>query len=170
MNLVVLLFYALAVKTQAFSATPISPLNHLRPYSHLFSSGLEQGETKDIIQKLVDEHKVLLFMKGSKVFPQCGFSNTAVQILSSFGVDFHTVGRYLSNCHRSVVGWSHQLFHVDVLADENIRSGVKEYSQWPTIPQLYVNGEFIGGSDLMMELLESGELGEMLGKSKAEKL
>ncbi len=86
-------------------------------------------------------------MKGSKLFPQCGFSNTATQILGSFNVDFHTV---------------------DVLSDENIRQGVKEFSQWPTIPQLYVSGEFIGGSDIMIELYQSGELGEMIEKANAD--
>jgi len=81
-------------------------------------------DTQERIQALVENHPVLLFMKGSKLFPQCGFSNTAVQILESFKIDFHTV---------------------DVLADEAVRSGVKDFSQWPTIPQLYVCGEFVGG-------------------------
>jgi monothiol glutaredoxin len=88
-------------------------------------------------------------MKGSKLFPQCGFSNTAVQILESFGIDFHTV---------------------DVLSDESIRSGVKEFSQWPTIPQLYVAGEFVGGSDIMIEMYQNGELAEMIEKAKADML
>ena len=99
------------------------------------------------IQVLVDENPVLLFMKGSKLFPQCGFSNTAVQILESFGIDFQTV---------------------DVLSDESIRSGVKEFSQWPTIPQLYVAGEFVGGSDIMIEMYQNGELAEMIEKAKAD--
>ena len=86
-------------------------------------------------------------MKGSKLFPQCGFSNTATQILQSFDIDFHTV---------------------DVLSDEAIRQGVKDFSQWPTIPQLYVAGEFIGGSDIMIELYQTGELGEMIEKAKAD--
>ena len=103
--------------------------------------------TKERIQGLVDDHPVLLFMKGSKIFPQCGFSNTAVQILTSYQIDFHTV---------------------DVLADEAIRQGVKDFSQWPTIPQLYVAGEFIGGSDIMIEMYQSGELGEMIEKAKAD--
>ena len=103
--------------------------------------------TRARIQDLVDEMPVLLFMKGSKLFPQCGFSNTACQILNSFGIDFHTV---------------------DVLADEAIRSGIKEFSQWPTIPQLYVAGEFVGGSDIMIEMYQSGELGEMIEKAKAD--
>lgn len=103
--------------------------------------------TKARIQTLVDENPVLLFMKGSKIFPQCGFSNTAVQILDSYQIDFHTV---------------------DVLADEAIRQGVKDFSAWPTIPQLYVAGEFIGGSDIMIEMYQSGELGEMIEKAKAD--
>mmetsp|Transcript_1928 Transcript_1928/g.3517 ORF Transcript_1928/g.3517 Transcript_1928/m.3517 type:complete len:172 (+) Transcript_1928:259-774(+) len=104
-------------------------------------------QTRQRIQDLVDEHPVLLFMKGSKLFPQCGFSNTAVQILNTFNLQYHTV---------------------DVLSDEAIRQGVKEFSDWPTIPQLYVAGEFVGGSDIMIELYQSGELGEMIEKSKAD--
>lgn len=91
--------------------------------------------TQERIQELVDGNPVLLFMKGSKLFPQCGFSNTACQILQSYNIDFHSV---------------------DVLADEEIRQGVKVFSQWPTIPQLYVCGEFIGGSDIMIEMYQSG--------------
>ena len=103
--------------------------------------------TKERIEALVENHPVLLFMKGSKLFPQCGFSNTAVQILNSYGIDFHTV---------------------DVLSDEAIRSGVKDFSQWPTIPQLYVTGEFIGGSDIMIEMYQDGSLGEMIEVAKAD--
>ena len=105
--------------------------------------------TQERIQDLVDNHAVLLFMKGSKLFPQCGFSNTAVQILQAYDIDFHTV---------------------DVLSDEPVREGVKTFSQWPTIPQLYVAGEFIGGSDIMIELYQTGELGEMIEKAKADML
>jgi monothiol glutaredoxin len=103
--------------------------------------------TQNRIKSLVKEKPVLLFMKGNKLFPQCGFSNTAVQILESFKIDFETV---------------------DVLSDDKIREGVKLYSQWPTIPQLYVAGEFIGGSDIMIEMYQSGELGEMIEKAKAD--
>lgn len=106
-------------------------------------------DVQEKIQALVDAHPVLLFMKGSKLFPQCGFSNNAVQILTSFGVTFHTI---------------------DVLADQSIREGVKVFSQWPTIPQLYIQGEFIGGSDIMIEMYQSGELGEMLEKVKADQV
>jgi len=104
-------------------------------------------QTQIRIKKLVDSYPVLLFMKGTKLFPQCGFSSTAVQILNAFNINFHTV---------------------DVLQDESIRQGVKVFSQWPTIPQLYVAGEFVGGSDIMIQLYQSGELGEMIEKAKAE--
>ena len=107
------------------------------------------AQTRERIQELVDAYPVLLFMKGTKLFPQCGFSNTASQILHSFNIEFHTV---------------------DVLADETIRQGVKEFSAWPTIPQLYVGSEFIGGSDIMIELYQSGELGELIEKVLADKV
>eukprot|EP00534_Pseudo-nitzschia_fraudulenta_P001963 CAMPEP_0201116846 /NCGR_PEP_ID=MMETSP0850-20130426/1003_1 /ASSEMBLY_ACC=CAM_ASM_000622 /TAXON_ID=183588 /ORGANISM="Pseudo-nitzschia fraudulenta, Strain WWA7" /LENGTH=145 /DNA_ID=CAMNT_0047381031 /DNA_START=204 /DNA_END=641 /DNA_ORIENTATION=- len=104
-------------------------------------------DTKERIQALVDNNPVLLFMKGSQLFPQCGFSNTACQILQSYDLEFKSV---------------------DVLSDEAIRQGVKDFSQWPTIPQLYVCGEFIGGSDIMIEMYQNGELGEMIEKAKAD--
>ncbi|MBR6877702.1 MAG: Grx4 family monothiol glutaredoxin [Neisseriaceae bacterium] len=98
--------------------------------------------TQEKIKELVSSNKVVLFMKGSKQFPQCGFSARAVQILQAAGcTDFVTV---------------------NVLEDDNIRQGIKEYADWPTIPQLYVNGEFIGGSDIMMEMYEVGELQDLL--------
>jgi len=98
-------------------------------------------DVKTRIDELVKDHEVLLFMKGSKLFPQCGFSSRAVAILDHLGVEFETV---------------------DVLQDAEIRQGIKEYSDWPTIPQLYVKGEFVGGSDIMMEMFESGELGQLV--------
>ncbi len=94
-------------------------------------------ELKDQIDKLVKDNKVLVFMKGNKLMPQCGFSNNVVQILNTLGVPYQTV---------------------DVLADPEIRQGIKEYSNWPTIPQVYINGEFVGGSDVMIELFQNGEL------------
>jgi monothiol glutaredoxin len=121
-------------------------LQQLKESKKLIRSIL-QTDTKERIKGLVAKHPVLLFMKGSKLFPQCGFSNTATQILNSFNIDFHTV---------------------DVLSDEKIRQGIKEYSNWPTIPQLYVAGEFLGGSDIMIEMYQSGELGEMIEKAKAD--
>jgi len=93
------------------------------------------------IQGLVDANPVLLFMKGSPLFPQCGFSSRAVAILNHLGVEFESV---------------------DVLQDQGVRQGIKAFSDWPTIPQLYVKGEFVGGSDIMMEMYESGELAQLL--------
>lgn len=90
------------------------------------------------IKEVVSTHRVVLFMKGTKQFPQCGFSSRAVQILQAAGcTDFVTV---------------------NVLENDEVRQGIKEYSDWPTIPQLYINGEFVGGSDIMMEMFEAGEL------------
>ncbi|MDO4227740.1 MULTISPECIES: Grx4 family monothiol glutaredoxin [Neisseria] len=94
------------------------------------------------IKEVVTTHRVVLFMKGTKQFPQCGFSSRAVQLLQAAGCeDFVTV---------------------NVLENEAVRQGIKEYSNWPTIPQLYINGEFMGGSDIMMEMFEAGELQEAL--------
>ncbi len=97
---------------------------------------------KDRIDEIVRDNNVVLFMKGTELFPQCGFSSRAVAILEHLNSPFKTV---------------------DVLQDPEIRQGIKEYSDWPTIPQLYVKGEFVGGSDIMMEMFESGELQELVG-------
>jgi monothiol glutaredoxin len=95
-------------------------------------------DTQERIKQIVDENPVVLFMKGNAQFPMCGFSGRAVQIVKACGVDeFKTV---------------------NVLEDDDIRQGIKEFSNWPTIPQLYVNGEFVGGSDIMTEMYQSGEL------------
>jgi monothiol glutaredoxin len=94
------------------------------------------------IADIVKSNDVVLFMKGTALFPQCGFSSRAVAILDRLGVSYETV---------------------DVLQDPEVRQGIKEYSDWPTIPQLYVKGEFVGGSDIMMEMFESGELQALLG-------
>jgi monothiol glutaredoxin len=102
------------------------------------------SDTQQRIDSLVKQHDVVLFMKGSASFPMCGFSGRAIQILKACGIDTKT------------------LKTVNVLEDEAIRQGIKEYSQWPTIPQLYVKGEFVGGSDIMMEMYESGELAELV--------
>jgi monothiol glutaredoxin len=98
-------------------------------------------EVQSRIDGLVKGNDVLLFMKGTPLFPQCGFSSRAVAILNHLGVEFGSV---------------------DVLQDQGIRQGIKAYSDWPTIPQLYVKGEFVGGSDIMMEMYESGELTQLL--------
>ena len=96
------------------------------------------------IDGLVKSNKVMLFMKGNKQFPQCGFSGRAVQLLKACGVnEFETF---------------------NVLENDGVRQGIKDYANWPTIPQLYVNGEFVGGSDIMMEMYESGELKTLLAE------
>lgn len=98
------------------------------------------------IKQIVSNNRIVLFMKGTKQFPQCGFSSRVVQILQAAGCrDFLTV---------------------NVLENEDIRQGIKEYADWPTIPQLYVSGEFVGGSDILMEMYEAGELQDLL-KSQA---
>lgn len=100
-----------------------------------------EPQVQQRIEDLVHKNKIVVFMKGNKLMPQCGFSNNVVQILNVLGVPYETV---------------------DVLADQEIRQGIKEYSNWPTIPQLYVNGEFVGGSDILIELYQSGELQQMM--------
>ncbi|HUW29093.1 MAG TPA: Grx4 family monothiol glutaredoxin [Sulfuriferula sp.] len=97
---------------------------------------------QDTIREQVTSHKVVLYMKGTPQFPQCGFSANATQILKACGVT--------------------DPFTVNVLADAEIRQGIKEYANWPTIPQLYVNGEFVGGSDIMQEMFKNGELQKLL--------
>lgn len=108
---------------------------------------MSERSVQDFIKDLVTQNKVMLFMKGNKFFPACGFSARSVQILKLNGAEFETF---------------------DVLSDPDVRSGIKEYAQWPTIPQLYINGEFLGGSDIMMEMHESGELKTMIDGLKAD--
>ena len=103
------------------------------------------SDTQQRIADLVKNNDVVLFMKGTASFPMCGFSGRAIQILKACGVDTKSVAT------------------VNVLEDDAIRQGIKEFSNWPTIPQLYVKGEFIGGSDIMMEMYENGELQQVLG-------
>ena len=100
--------------------------------------------TKDKISNLIEENKILLFMKGNPKFPQCGFSSLACQILDASGANYETV---------------------DVLQDQDVREGIKMYSNWPTIPQLYINKEFIGGADIIREMYESGELTKVISGS-----
>ena len=99
-------------------------------------------DVQEKITQLVSQNEILLFMKGSPLFPQCGFSSRAIAILDHLGVTYETV---------------------DVLQDQEIRNGIKAFSDWPTVPQLYVKGEFVGGSDIMMEMFESGELQTLVG-------
>ncbi|XP_065616199.1 monothiol glutaredoxin-S14, chloroplastic isoform X4 [Quercus suber] len=101
-------------------------------------------ELKTTLDKVVTSHKVVLFMKGTKDFPQCGFSNTVVQILRSFNVPFETI---------------------NILENEILRQGLKQYSNWPTFPQLYIEGEFFGGCDITVEAYQSGQLQEILEKA-----
>ena len=102
------------------------------------------SSVEERIRAEIEGHPVVLFMKGTAQFPMCGFSGRAVQILKACGVE------------------ASQIATVNVLEDDEIRQGIKDYSNWPTIPQLYVKGEFIGGSDIMMEMYESGELQQLL--------
>ena len=101
-------------------------------------------DVKKSIQETVDGNKVVLFMKGTKNFPQCGFSARAVEILRRCGVDFKDV---------------------NVLTDPDIRQGIKEFSSWPTVPQVYIDGKFVGGSDILLEMYQSGELQKLLAAS-----
>jgi monothiol glutaredoxin len=104
-------------------------------------------DAKEFIQKTVTENPVVLFMKGTAQFPQCGFSGRAIQLLKQAGAA--------------------NLVTVNVLEDDEVRQGIKEYANWPTIPQLYVKGQFVGGSDIMMEMFESGELQALLKESQS---
>lgn len=98
-------------------------------------------ELKERIDNLVHQNKILVFMKGTKLMPQCGFSNNVVQMLNTLGVPFETV---------------------DILEDSEVRQGIKEYSNWPTIPQVYIDGQFVGGSDVLIEMYQKGELQQMV--------
>jgi monothiol glutaredoxin len=111
----------------------------------IHQEGREMSEVQQRIDEMVKGHRVMLFMKGTAQFPMCGFSGRAVQILKACGVsDLNTF---------------------NVLEDEAVRQGIKDYANWPTIPQLYVNGEFVGGSDIVMEMYQSGELQQLLAKT-----
>jgi monothiol glutaredoxin len=104
--------------------------------------------TGERLSKIVNDHDVVLFMKGTPLFPQCGFSSRAIAILDHCGVAYESV---------------------DVLQDMDIRQGIKAFSDWPTIPQLYVKGEFVGGSDIMMEMYQAGELQQLLDEKDVAK-
>jgi len=96
---------------------------------------------QELIEREINEHDVVLFMKGTPVFPQCGFSNLVVQVLSHLGVKFRGI---------------------DVLSDPALRQGIKDFSDWPTVPQLYVKGEFVGGCDIIREMFQAGELQSLM--------
>lgn len=103
-------------------------------------------DVKQRIEETLKNNTIVLYMKGTPQFPQCGFSGRAVQLLQACGAEFASV---------------------DVLADPEVREGIKQYSNWPTIPQLYINGQFIGGSDIMMELYQKGELQKLVSQAAA---
>lgn len=102
-----------------------------------------RDDVKKKIEDAISTNRVLLFMKGTKNFPQCGFSSRAVAALKQVGAEFETI---------------------NVLADQDIREGIKEFSNWPTIPQVYIDGKFIGGSDILLEMLQTGELAKLVAK------
>lgn len=102
-------------------------------------------DIQEIIKQQVSSHPVVVYMKGTPQFPQCGFSGKVIQILNTLGVK--------------------DIFSVNILQDDEIRKGIIDYANWPTVPQVYINGEFIGGCDITTELYQSGELKEMLGKT-----
>ena len=102
---------------------------------------------KEFIQKTVTENPVVLFMKGTAQFPQCGFSGRAIQVLKQAGAK--------------------NLVTVNVLDDDDVRQGIKEFANWPTIPQLYINGQFVGGSDILMEMFQSGELQTLIKEAES---
>ncbi len=103
------------------------------------------SDIQQAIKEMVESNRVVLFMKGTKTFPQCGFSARAVEILKKCGVEFKDV---------------------NVLSDPAVRQGIKDFSSWPTIPQVYVDGKFLGGSDILMEMFQSGELQKILGEAR----
>jgi monothiol glutaredoxin len=105
-----------------------------------------QELTRDRIKQAIGAHRIVLFMKGNELFPQCGFSAQVVHILKELGVQFEAI---------------------NVLVDPELREGIKEYADWPTLPQLYVKGQFIGGCDIVTDLYQSGELGRMLAEDSA---
>lgn len=108
---------------------------------------MSDEDTSERIKKEIGSHDVVLFMKGTPLFPQCGFSSTVVQILSYLGVPFYSI---------------------NVLEDDDIRQGIKTFSDWPTVPQLYVKGEFVGGCDILREMFEEGELRDYLASKSIE--
>jgi monothiol glutaredoxin len=133
-----------AGKVGSEAAPPRSISYRMAPSPNIPTEGNPMSDVQTWIKDTVTNTPVVLFMKGTAQFPQCGFSGRAIQILKACGVD--------------------NIATVNVLEDPEVRQGIKDYSNWPTIPQLYVNGEFIGGSDIMNEMFESGELQAMFTK------
>eukprot|EP01041_Mallomonas_annulata_P001379 gene1379-2656_t len=130
--------YSFSLKAVRFGSPIRSTVLNAGPQS--------DDETQTRIATIISQNKIVLFMKGNKLFPQCGFSNTACRVLDAVSAQYETV---------------------NVLEDERIRNGIKVFSSWPTIPQLYVDGEFIGGSDIIVELYQNGKLAEMIEVLKA---
>eukprot|EP00275_Glaucocystis_incrassata_P001630 EC123536.1.p1 GENE.EC123536.1~~EC123536.1.p1 ORF type:complete len:188 (+),score=22.47 EC123536.1:49-612(+) len=124
--------------SRKFSASLQRPLYPTAPH---FIIRAEEEDVNARIEKMINDNKIMIFIKGSKIMPQCGFSNTVVQIMNRAGVPYETY---------------------DVLSDPEIRQGTKEFSSWPTIPQVYINGEFVGGCDILIDLYQNGELEQML--------
>jgi len=136
---------------QAHTCTPLRSVDNraLRTPFEASTDLHTMDETQQRIDSLVKAHEIVLFMKGNAAFPMCGFSGRALQILKACGVE------------------SGQVKAINVLEDPTIRQGIKDYSNWPTIPQLFVRGEFVGGSDIMAEMYESGELQQVLAPSQS---
>jgi monothiol glutaredoxin len=130
-------------KVFVFHGSFVSPINsdHCSIEVVFPPTLLMTPDVENRIKELLESNKIMIFMKGTKLMPQCGFSNNVVQIFNILGVPFETY---------------------DILADSEIRQGIKDFSNWPTIPQVYINGEFIGGSDIMIELYQKGELQQMV--------
>jgi monothiol glutaredoxin len=137
---------AFSAPASGLSASRVAQRGALARMSTDFSQ-LGSDATNDRIAELIGSNKIMVFMKGSKMMPQCGFSNAVVQVFNSMKVPFTTF---------------------DVLSDGEIRQGIKEFSQWPTIPQVYIDGEFIGGCDIVVEMYQKGELQELAARVSAE--
>ncbi|KAG7565720.1 Glutaredoxin [Arabidopsis suecica] len=135
---------AIAVHNRQLSFYSIGSNLNLKPTKFRCSASALSPQLKDTLEKLVNSEKVVLFMKGTRDFPMCGFSNTVVQILKNLNVPFEDV---------------------NILENEMLRQGLKEYSNWPTFPQLYIGGEFFGGCDITLEAFKSGELQEEVEKA-----
>jgi monothiol glutaredoxin len=140
--------HGLSAWAPAFAGATVSSIriSYKMPASTIFYRGDQMSDVQSWIKETVTKTPVVLFMKGTAQFPQCGFSGRAIQILKACGVD--------------------NIATVNVLEDAEVRQGIKEFSNWPTIPQLYVNGEFVGGSDIMTEMYESGELQALINKQQ----